>query len=289
MSVFSLRFWGTRGSVPAPGMETARYGGNTSCVELRHGNSLFILDAGTGIRPLGDLLMARARNGLIRGNVFITHTHWDHIQGFPFFVPAYVKGNHFLIHGAHGMGHSFEEVFRGLMVSNYFPVDLGDMAAKLDFVEVSGQTYACEKVKVETAYTNHPGMNVAYRFTSGGVSITYLTDHETYQMMNRRTEFARKQDQLIEDFVRGSDLLICDAQYTDEEYKTKRGWGHSRYQDTVKLALASGVARLALFHHDPSHTDTQLDTILADSRRIIRDSGKNLDCILAQEGLQIEL
>jgi phosphoribosyl 1,2-cyclic phosphodiesterase len=270
-------------------MDTVKYGGNTSCVELRHGKSLFILDAGTGIRPLGDLLMTQSKGGSIHANVFITHSHWDHIQGFPFFVPAYIKGNRFLVHGAHGMGHSFEEVFRGLMSSSYFPVDLGDMAAKLDFVEMSGQPYSCEKVRVDTTYTNHPGMNIAYRFVVGNVSITYLTDHETYQLMNQATEFARKQDQLIEDFCRNTNLLICDSQYTDEEYKTKRGWGHSRYQDTVRLALASGASRLALFHHDPAHSDDQLDKMLADAKRIIRDTGKDLECFLAKEGQQIEI
>lgn len=233
--------------------------------------------------------MAKAKGQPIKGNVFITHSHWDHIQGFPFFVPAYIKGNRFMIHGAHGMGHSFEQVFRGLMESSYFPVDLGDMAAQLDFVEMSGQHYICDGVKVDTTFTNHPGMDIAYRFTADGVSVTYLTDHETYQMMNQQTEFARKQDQLIEDFCSKTDILICDAQYTDEEYKTKRGWGHSRYRDTIKLALAAGASRLVLFHHDPSHTDDQLEAILADSLRIIRDSGKNLDCTLAQEGAIIEI
>jgi len=270
-------------------METVRHGGNTSCVELRRKDSLFILDAGTGIRPLGDQLIAVAKGKPIRGNVFITHTHWDHIQGFPFFVPAYMKGNHFLVHGAHGMGHSFEEGFRGLMSSSYFPVDLRDMAAKLDFVEMVGQPYVCETVNIQTTFTNHPGMDVAYRFSAAGRSVTYLTDHETYQMMNQKTDFARAQDEIIENFCRGTDLLICDSQYTDEEYKIKRGWGHSRYQDSVHLALASGAARLALFHHDPSHSDEQLEKMLADSLQIIRDSGKNLDCFMAREGQQIEL
>lgn len=289
MSVFSLKFWGTRGSIPAPGIGTVKYGGNTSCVELKHKNSLFILDAGTGIRLLGDDLLTRSRGKPIRGSLFVTHTHWDHIQGFPFFVPGYLKGNHFLIHGAHGMGRSFEEVFKGLMDSSYFPVNLGDMQAKLDFVEMSGQPYVCEGVKVETAYTNHPGMDVGYRFTAEGKSVTYLTDHESYQTMNQKTEFARKQDRIIEEFCRGTDVLICDSQYTDEEYKTKRGWGHSRYRDSVELGIACGAARLALFHHDPSHSDEQMELILKDSLKLIKDSGKTLDCFLAREGLEFEI
>ena len=128
MSVFKLRFWGTRGSIPAPGAKTQRYGGNTSCVELRCGQALFILDAGTGIRELGDKLMKESGGKKIEADLFVTHTHWDHIQGFPFFVPAYIKGNRFLIHGAHGVGKSFEKIFRGLMDPSYFPVDLGLLA-----------------------------------------------------------------------------------------------------------------------------------------------------------------
>lgn len=289
MSAMTARFWGTRGSIPAPGAKTWRYGGNTSCVELRCSDHILILDAGTGIRELGDSLMKEFRGLALKADLFITHTHWDHIQGFPFFVPAYVPGNRFRIHGVRGAGKSFETVFRGLMDPSYFPVDLGDMLAILEFVELSGEPFQCAGVRVHTAFTNHPGMDMAYRFTFEGRCVVYLTDHETYQTMNQVTEFARKQDRAIEDFCRGADLLICDAQYTEEEYRTKKAWGHSRYKDSVLLGLAASVKRLALFHHDPCRDDEQLDAMSREVQDIVRRSGQSVECFFAQEGMRVEL
>lgn len=283
-----VRFWGTRGSIPAPGPRTERYGGNTPCVELRVGDALFICDAGTGIRELGTQLMKDSAGRPVNGHIFITHTHWDHIQGFPFFVPAYAPGNHFNIHSAHGVQNSFEKIFRGLMDPAYFPVALGDMAAKLDFIEVGGPL-DYDGVRVRTTFSNHPGVNLAYRFEADGRSIVYLTDHETYQAMHQTTDFAIKQDRLVEEFCRGTDLLICDAQYTDEDYKIKKGWGHSRFRDTVALGIASGAKVLALYHHDPWHEDALLDAIEGESRELIKRAGAKLECFAAREGQVIQL
>ena len=289
MSAFSIRFWGTRGSIPAPGPQTQRYGGNTACVELRRGEALFILDAGTGIRELGDKLMRDFAGRKLQGHIFVTHTHWDHIQGFPFFVPAYVRGSRFRLHGARGALKSFEARFRGLMDPDYFPVQLADMAATLEFSDVTGEAFECEGVQIETIPTNHPGVDVAYKFRAEGRTAVYLTDHETYEPMHGPSEFARKQDGLIEDFCRGADVLICDSQYTDEEYKAKRTWGHSRYRDSVGLGLRAQVKRLVLFHHDPSHSDEQLDAVARDAEAIVRRSGLSMECLVAEEGLEIGL
>lgn len=288
MSRWRVRFWGTRGSCPAPGARTQRYGGNTSCVEARWGDSLLILDAGTGIRELGDRLVADSRGRPIEGDLFITHTHWDHIQGFPFFVPAYARGNRFRVHGAHGVGRSFETVFKGLMDPSYFPVDLGGMSAVIEFHEVTGEPFACGEVTVRSTFTNHPGVNLAYRLEAGGRSLTYLTDHETYQAMNQPTEFARKQDKIIEDFCRGSDLLVCDAQYTEDEYRVKRTWGHSRFTDSLRLALNAGVRRVALFHHDPGHSDEQIDAMGRECAELARRSGGGLEFFFARDGQELE-
>ena len=289
MSAFTLRIWGARGSIPAPGPKTQRYGGNTSCVELRRGESVFILDAGTGIRELGDEIMRERAGRTFEGSLFITHTHWDHIQGFPFFAPAYVRGNRLRIYGAHGASRSFQESFRVLMDSSYFPVSLGEMAATIEFVETAGEPFACGGVEVRTAYTNHPGMDLAYKFAADGKTVTYLTDHEALQAMTQATAFARKWDRGVEDFCRSSDVLICDAQYTDEDYLSKRAWGHSRYKDTVGLGLRAGVKRLVLFHHDPAHGDDQLDAIARDAAEIVRSSGSSMECLLAKEGLRIDV
>lgn len=284
-----VRFWGTRGSVPAPGNKTKKYGGNTSCVEVAVGSKLFILDAGTGIRELGVDLMKRHKGAPIDGSIFITHTHWDHIQGFPFFIPAYIKGSNFRIHGTHGVGRTFEKVFRGLMDPSYFPVETRDMAASLEFIEVPGEPFDRDEAKITTIFTNHPGMNVAYRLDFDGGRITYLTDHETYQTMNEPTAFALKQDEDFVRFAQGSDLLIVDAQYTDEDYKTKKGWGHSRFKDSVALGIRAGVKKLALFHHDPYHDDAALDQIDKDARVAAKAGPKGLDCFMAKDGLEVKL
>lgn len=283
-----VRFWGTRGSIPAPGPKTQGFGGNTPCVELNMGGRLLICDAGTGIRELGTFLAKQASGRPVNGEIFVTHTHWDHIQGFPFFMPAYMPGNKFRIHSAHGVARSFEKIFRGLMDPAYFPVALGDMASKLDFVEITGPLNY-DGVSVQTTFSNHPGVNLAYRFEHDGRSVVYLTDHETYQTMHQPTDFAIKQDRLIMEFCREADLLICDAQYTDEDYRIKKGWGHSRFRDTVALGLIAGAKRLALFHHDPWHEDALLEKIEAESRELIRQAGAKMECFAAREGQSLEI
>lgn len=284
-----VRFWGVRGSIPAPGPDTVRYGGNTSCVEVRMGGKVMILDSGTGIRMLGNSLMAEFKNEPIEGHIFIGHTHWDHIQGFPFFVPAYVPRNTFTIYSAHGVGRGFEKIFREQMNQNYFPVETGDMAAKISFEHVNG-TFQVGDVKVETTFSNHPGVNLAFRFSHGGKSLVYLTDHENYQAQVQGVDdFSVKQDRIIENFCRGADLLICDAQYTDEDYKQKRGWGHSRWKDTVALGLGAGVKALALFHHEPLRSDDEIDRIVGDCQSVVKEKGSSMRCFAAREREEIEL
>ncbi|HVE11780.1 MAG TPA: MBL fold metallo-hydrolase, partial [Elusimicrobiota bacterium] len=204
---WSVRFWGVRGSIPAPGPDTVRYGGNTSCVEARVAGQLFIFDSGTGIRPLGLSLMSEHGEKPIEGHILIGHTHWDHIQGFPFFLPAYAPRNRFRIYSSHGVGKGFEKIFREQMNQNYFPIETGDMASKLEFLHVNGP-FSVGDVRVETTFSNHPGVNLVYRLRHGDRSMVYLTDHENYQaQVQDRDEFSVKQDRIIEEFCRGADLL----------------------------------------------------------------------------------
>lgn len=285
----TIRVWGSRGSIPAPGPKTQRYGGNTSCVELRCGDSLCIFDAGTGIRELGNSWLTEFKGRAIQARLFISHLHWDHIQGFPFFVPAYLPTTQLTIHGPHGADRSFESMFKTLTDISHFPVDFGDMSKLIRFVEIDGAVLRQEDLEIRTTFTNHPGMNVGYRISFGGKSLVYLTDHETYQAMNKPSDYGLRQDEAIMKFCSGADMLITDAQYTDEEYAMKRTWGHSRFSDAVALGLAAGVKKLVLFHHDPGHDDEQLDAIAQSAAKIIKTDGRPMESAMARDGLEISL
>jgi phosphoribosyl 1,2-cyclic phosphodiesterase len=283
-----VRFWGVRGSIAAPGPRTARYGGNTPCVEIRAGGQLIIVDAGTGIRELGLSLMKAAAGAPIEGSVFIGHTHWDHIQGLPFFTPLYVPTSRFSFYGMHGTTRPFREVMEGQMHSTYFPVQMKDIASKPEFVELGGPV-RIGPVKVSYHFLNHPGITVGYRFEHDGKVVSYISDHEPYAKLNRAGEFADKEDALVARFVSGSDLLICEAQYTAAEYLVKRGWGHSTFDDVLDLADKAGAKRVALFHHDPTHDDDAMDGLVDSAIRLVSGRGKSLEVFAAREGQSLEI
>ena len=283
-----VRFWGVRGSIATPGPSTVRYGGNTPCVEIMAGDELLVVDAGTGIRELGMDLLKRAAGSPIKGRLFIGHSHWDHIQGFPFFTPLYLPNSRFQIYGMHGTTKSFQEVMAGQMHSTYFPVQMQDLASKPEFVELTAPVQL-GAVKVSYHFLNHPGITVGYRFEHQGKIVSYISDHEPYSTLNPKGEFSDKEDGLIARFVANSDLLICEAQYTTDEYKIKRGWGHSTFNSVLDLAQMAGVARVALFHHDPLHNDDKVDAMLAESVALISSRKLNIECFAAREGQVIEL
>lgn len=282
------RFWGVRGSVPTPGPRTARYGGNTACVEVRAGGQLLIIDSGTGARELGQALLAEAAGKPIAGSFLIGHTHWDHIQGFPFFTPLYLPTSRFTVRGVSGTTRSFLDVMAGQMSSTYFPVQLGDMASKPEFVEFSGPTMI-GPVKVGFHYLNHPGITIGFRLEHEGKVLGYISDHEPYGKLNARSAFTDKEDAAIARFVEGADLLICESQYTADEYRLKRGWGHSTFDDVLDLATRAGVKRLALFHHDPAHDDDAMDAHEAACVKAIAARGARIDVFAAREGMEVEL
>src|SRR5262245_6399232 len=293
----TVRFWGTRGSIAAPGPGTTRYGGNTSCVELRCGGDIIIFDAGTGIRGLGEALLREYGGRPLTVHLFISHTHWDHIQGFPFFMPAYQATSTINVYGPSGQGRPLERLLRGQMDPDYFPVALGDMGATIRVHEYRTGEFALGDTTVRAHYLNHPGMTLGYRVTHGGRSVVYATDNEPYRhtlaRFGRLAEsaegFGALLDQDLVRFVAGADLYIGEAQYTDEEYPQKVGWGHSSVTATVEVALQAGVNTLALYHHDPMHTDEVVTSMEAAARRIIQSRGVEMRCFAAQEGQVIEV
>jgi len=283
-----VRFWGTRGSCPVSGPKTVRYGGNTSCIEVRIGAQVLILDCGTGLRELGSSLNREFKGVPLDAHIFVGHTHWDHIQGFPFFTPLYNPRNSFTIYGVHAAHGSLQKVFGGSMASDYFPIPMSQLSGKVRFVEMTGPVQLGE-VKVSFLHINHPGLCIAFRIEAQGRSVTYLGDRESYVKLSGDNDLSRRQDADLVTFSRGSDLLIAEAQYTEEEYAARKGWGHSTFDDTVSCAVSAGVKRLAVFHHDPDHTDDMMDAHVEHCRALAGKAGGKVECMAAADGLCLNL
>lgn len=288
-----IRFWGTRGSVPAPGRRTAFFGGNTNCVEVRaEDGQVIVFDCGTGARPLGLDILSRGST-LPPIHVLVTHTHWDHIQGFPFFVPAYVPGGRLTVYGARGLDRTLEGSLSGQMQHTYFPVQLENLRADIDFVELGEERFNVGPYRVTTQFLNHTAPTMAYRVEAGDMKVIYATDHEPFwwtpSRPNSPNRFEHPGEQRHLEFVAGAELLIHDSQYTDEEYLAKRGWGHSTIEYVTDLAVRAGVKRLALFHHDPLHTDAWVRRQTERARRRARLQGSNVEIFAAAEGLDLAL
>lgn len=287
-----VTFWGVRGSIAAPGPETVRYGGNTPCVSIEQGGTTLIFDSGTGIRKLGAAIQANAQGKPQEINLFLSHTHWDHIQGFPFFTPAFVPGNRLHIFGPRSASKPLEKVVAGQMESEYFPVSLADMAARIDFEEYRGQHKQVGHFVVSATYINHPGVTLAYRIDGPGPSIGYATDVEPNRRrlpggapdLEAEQRLGREVDPGLIELLSGVDVLIADAQYSPEEYLSKVGWGHTSYLDTVELAIAAKVRKLVLFSHDAAHDDDAIDRKVAACRAHAVQRGADLDVVAAAEG-----
>jgi phosphoribosyl 1,2-cyclic phosphodiesterase len=285
---FIVRFWGTRGSIATPGEATVKYGGNTACTEVRCGDQLLILDAGTGIRGLGVSLLREFQQRPIKGHIFIGHTHWDHIQGFPFFAPAFNPNNEFSIYSLHGAEKPLKKIFRGQMDSDYFPVLLSDMNAHLEFCELESEV-DLGATRVSYVFLNHPGLAVGFRISFAGRSLVYISDHETYGRLTPNGQGPNLMDIDIARFAEGADLLISEAQYTEEEYAQKKGWGHSTFLDALDRAAQAKVKSLAIIHHDPSHDDVFMDGVLDFCKKTIVDRNYEFSCSMAQEGASVVL
>jgi phosphoribosyl 1,2-cyclic phosphodiesterase len=268
-----IRFWGVRGSCASAGHDTAEVGGNTSCVEVVSKGTRIVLDAGTGLRALGAQLMQHG--GAHDVHLLLSHFHWDHIQGFPFFTPAYVKGNRIEVYGPErAAGRDVRAALDAQMRAPHFPVGLDAMRAELGFYPVpAGAMFKIGNVMVTAAAANHPGGCLAYRLESGGRSVVYATD----------TEHGDDLDSGLVELARGCDVLIYDAQYTETEYATRRGWGHSTPNEAVRLAQATGAGQLILFHHDPAHDDDAISAMETAARAV------HPTTTAAREGLEIVL
>ncbi len=304
-----IKFWGVRGSIPCPGPMTQKYGGNGACIELRVGSKgrIVIIDAGSGIRELGNELMKNdLPKGPISADLFLSHTHWDHIMGFPYFVPIYVPGTKLKVYGPVTFEEDpLDEVVGGQMKYRYFPVNVGELSSNIEYIRMQENPHVDlgEGLKLATKFLNHPVTTLGFRFEfEGKIFCTcydtepfrnlFITDpdHPEYDeaMAFEGEEVAMEQNKILEDFFSGADLLVYDAQYTDEEYEANRvGWGHTPIEYAITAANRAGVKKLALFHHDPDRTDEQLDKMA----EIYCEPGRfgETEVFFAREGVEVNL
>ncbi len=281
--MIQVKFWGVRGSIPCPGPKTMKYGGNTACIELRFPevNRHIIIDAGSGIRDLANFMLANdLPKGPIATEIYLSHTHWDHIMGFPFFVPMYIPGTTIKVFGPVTYeDEPLEAVVGGQMKYRYFPVNMGELAGKIEYCRLKEDPNIDlgDGIALSTTIINHPITALGYRFTFRGAVFCTAYDTEPFRnlfvtdpndpsydelMAHEGEEAAGEQNQALENFFKGADLLVHDAQYTRQEYeKGKIGWGHSPIEEAIATARRAGVKRLALFHHDPERSDDQLDAM----------------------------
>ena len=291
-----VHFWGTRGSIATPGASTVQFGGNTLCVELvTNAGKRIILDCGTGVRLLGMEMMKAPRPQ--RATILLGHTHWDHIQGFPFFAPLFLPGNEFTICAPEGVGGSLADVLAGQMEFTYFPVKLTELPGTITYRELGEGTHEIDGVNVRTQYLNHPAICLGYRVEADGVAVVYLTDHEPFSDTLWRADaepgsvesILHPLDRRHAEFMCGADLVIHDSQYTPREYPAKKNWGHSTYEYAVELASTVGVKQLALIHHDPLHDDEMVLEIEQQGIALAAQHGAGLRVFCAREGSDIAI
>ena len=288
-----VRFWGTRGSIPKPGKTTLRYGGNTSCVEVQaQDGTLVILDCGTGAHELGRTLVT-ADPSPTRGHLLISHTHWDHIQGFPFFAPLFIPDNTWDIYAPGGRVRQIEASLAGQMSYEYFPITLEAMNADVRTHDLTEGIFDLGSIRVTTQYLNHPALTIGYRLEADGVTLVYATDYEPHSLhpldASTTTSPVHHEDRRHLRFLEGADLLIHDAQYTLDEFPAKAGWGHTPMEHAVDYAMLAQVQQLALFHHDPDRHDEAIDQICEQAKNRVAASNGGLQVLAAAEGQVIEL
>ncbi|ABK45705.1 beta-lactamase domain protein [Magnetococcus marinus MC-1] len=293
-----IRFWGVRGSIASPGPNTLRYGGNTTCIEIRtDDDALIIIDGGTGIFPLAQTLLGQMP---LTAHIFITHTHWDHIQGLPFFIPQYIPANRLVLHGAHDPveQRDLREILTYQYQYCYFPVREVELKANLEYVTLKEyQVIQVGDATVSCIYMNHPVLNLGYRVNCNGKSVFFTGDHEPitniyaddHHYHDEYSRFIEAKDKAILDFIDQVDVLIADTSYTAAEYAMKKGWGHGTYDTSVALAKACRAKKLFFTHHEPTRSDDALEKIYQETlERYPRQPG-DPEYLLAQEGRYFEV
>ncbi len=277
-----IKCWGSRGSIAVSGRKYLKYGGDTTCVEVVSNNGdLIIIDAGTGIRELGNELVRTGRNSI---NVIFTHPHWDHLSGFPFFKPLYRKDTDIHVRGPRTTRDSVMNIVSKTMSPPYFPVELEDISSDISFHATGPKSFEIGSVKIQSIPLNHTNRGVGYRLEEDGKSFVFLTDNE---LAHHHPEGRKAADYMK--FSEGADLLFHDAEFTPEEYKNTKGWGHSVYLDTVELAMKAGVRKLGLFHHNQDRSDDGIDKIVRHSKRVIKENSSELKCLAVATGTEIKL
>jgi phosphoribosyl 1,2-cyclic phosphodiesterase len=301
--MLSVRFWGVRGSIPCPGPDTVIYGGNTSCLEIRADEKLVVVDFGTGVRSLGEWIMANdfKKNKKIDADIFVTHTHWDHILGFPMFSPLYVSGAKLRVTGPVSVENdSLESIIVNQMSYKYWPVRAGELSAQIEYKQIrETEIDLGDGLCVKSKFLNHPVLCLGYRFEYHGKSIVLVFDHEPFynlfptnpadanydeQAAKEGEAAANEENEKIKQFVKNADILVHDAQYTDEEYSKHIGWGHASFNHAVKTAADGGVKKLVFYHHEPAHTDAQLKEI----EKKYRKNKTGIEILMSKEGMVVQ-
>ncbi|MDR1024369.1 MAG: MBL fold metallo-hydrolase, partial [Treponema sp.] len=302
--MFYTRFWGVRGSIPTPGPTTVLYGGNTACLEVRAGERLLIVDLGTGIKPLGDWLAANEiKKHPVNADIFVTHTHWDHIMGFPMFTPIFIPGTNLKIWGSVSYdGNTLEQTIGAQLSYRYWPVRLDELSAHIEYEELKQGSYDLGNgLRLVTKYLNHPNLCLGYRFEYEGKSIVTAFDTEPYynlfttdkndpayneEAAREGEQAAAMENRQMMEFIRGADVLVYDTSYTEKEYESHKGWGHSSYEIAIVNSLKAGVKKLICFHHEPRRSDQELAALETEFRS--RYASEPLEIIMAREGMTIE-
>jgi phosphoribosyl 1,2-cyclic phosphodiesterase len=303
--MLSVRIWGDRGSIPCPGKDTVVYGGNTSCLEIRADEKLVIVDFGTGIKPLGDWIMANDfKKGPINADIFITHTHWDHIMGFPMFTPLFIPTTKLRIRGPVSYeDETLEQIIGAQLTYRYWPVRISELSAHIDYDQIKETSLDLgDGLWVTTKYLNHPILCLGYRFEYKGKCIVTAYDNEPFRNLfptdpadpsydedaaREGGAAAKEENEKLLRFFQGADVLIHDSQYTAAEFEKHLGWGHSSYEHAINIANKAGIKKLILFHHDPNRTDGELEKLEWHYQKCIADK-TSMEVMMAREGLLIE-